>query len=540
VLRRGSPPLQAQAIAQLAELLRAAGKTIEAARFYTHLDGPLADTPCREGQTGRAVVAALPAGDPVRAWFRDAEPWPRSDPEKAVTKVSPDQATQNWNSAAVWLSGDGTRWSPQVIADLDLQTRKLIGRDAQGVRQWEVEVGTQDGVNRISFFNTAYVEAQVAGHLLVTSVGGRMVAVDQLGQSGKPLWTVDSVQADNSRSWLIAQLRLRMQLQGQLRQGPALRPRVPQTTVVTTDYVAYQEGRLLKAVEPVTGQLLWLRDDLVGSSELFGDDELLFVVPPDSDTMLVLSALDGHELGRRPTVARDQRFLTRGRCLLTLQTGAERAELKLLDPWPQQTVWSRTFSAQARMWPLDNLELGVLEPDGSFVVLDLADGRPILQAKVDAINDLDSMLVLRSDRRYVLVANHPEPKKAGPISFQTVPGQMRADGKAYAFDARTGARLWATDVTQQGLRVNHPSLSPVLTFFRRHQKQVQIDANSWRSEPPTVQVRCLDSRTGKTLHESKIENTHEQSYGLEVDPQAGSIQIQTRLEQVTFRYRKPG
>jgi hypothetical protein len=87
---------------------------------------------------------------------------------------------------------------------------------------------------------------------------------------------------------------------------------------------------------------------------------------------------------------------------------------------------------------------------------------------------------------------------------------------------------------------DQPSVAaPVLTFFRRHQKAIQGPNNSWRSDQPQVQLACLDARTGKMLHESEIKNTHEQAYGLIVDPVEGEVRVHTRLERVTFRYR-PG
>jgi hypothetical protein len=96
-----------------------------------------------------------------------------------------------------------------------------------------------------------------------------------------------------------------------------------------------------------------------------------------------------------------------------------------------------------------------------------------------------------------------------------------------------------TEVKQQWIKINHPSHSPVLTFFRRHQKAIQGPNNSWRSDQPSVQLCCLDARTGKTLHQSEIKNTHEQAYGFIVDPNEGEVRVHTRLERVTFRYR-PG
>jgi len=82
MLNHPAPEVSAAATAQLAELLRASGRPLEAARVYTRLAGPLAGTSCLDGRTGRQIVDALPADDPTRRWLSGADLWPTSDPKK--------------------------------------------------------------------------------------------------------------------------------------------------------------------------------------------------------------------------------------------------------------------------------------------------------------------------------------------------------------------------------------------------------------------------------------------------------------------------
>ncbi|MCO6458747.1 MAG: PQQ-binding-like beta-propeller repeat protein, partial [Pirellulaceae bacterium] len=197
VLQRGTATDQAAASAQLAELLRAAGKPLEAARFYQHLGGSLADTVCLDGQTGRQLLAALPADDPVRDWLDGRQPWPLAAPEKQVETIPPNKATQHWNSTPIWVTGDGSPWSPRVYAAYDAQTQKMLGYDAQGTRQWELAPPRPDIVQ--FGINTA----QGAGHLLLVQLGTRLVAIDQLNPGEQPLWSADTLQVDMSQWWLV-------------------------------------------------------------------------------------------------------------------------------------------------------------------------------------------------------------------------------------------------------------------------------------------------------------------------------------------------
>jgi outer membrane protein assembly factor BamB len=323
-------------------------------------------------------------------------------------------------------------------------------------------------------------------------------------------------------------------------QGPLVRGSLPQSLVLTSDYAAFQQQRLLTAVDPLTGQTLWLRDDQPGGADLFGDRELVLSVPAGSTTAVVLNARDGRELGTREVPDKDKRLAVFGRTFVTWERAGDKQLLQRFDPWKQAAEWSSDFAPKSQAWITGNNQVAVMEPEGRFVILSLGDGRTVLETTVDAEPDLQSICVLPAGQRYILIANRPEPKIEGPVFWnRNMPGQIQVEGKVYGLDARTGKRLWMTEVTQQWIKVNHPPQSPVLAFFRRHQRAIKGPNNSWRSDQPHVLLCCLDSRNGKILHQSEIKNSHDQSYGFAVDPAEGEVRVQSRLERVTFRYR-PG
>ena len=47
----------------------------------------------------------------------------------------------------------------------------------------------------------------------------------------------------------------------------------------TSRIVCFQRLRNLVAVDPLTGETLWVRKDLPQNVEIFGDDEYVFVLP---------------------------------------------------------------------------------------------------------------------------------------------------------------------------------------------------------------------------------------------------------------------
>ena len=66
---------------------------------------------------------------------------------------------------------------------------------------------------------------------------------------------------------------------------------------VNARYVCFQRRRNIVAVDPLTGESLWERQDIPPGSEVFGDEQYVFVLPPGSDEASVYRAIDGQLLG---------------------------------------------------------------------------------------------------------------------------------------------------------------------------------------------------------------------------------------------------
>ena len=81
---------------------------------------------------------------------------------------------------------------------------------------------------------------------------------------------------------------------------------------MTSSYVAFQHDRILTALDPVTGDTLWIRDDFAGGCDLFGDEERLVVAPTSGNQATVLNAVDGSTLGQRAVPDRNNRIGTWG------------------------------------------------------------------------------------------------------------------------------------------------------------------------------------------------------------------------------------
>src|SRR6185369_3395776 len=113
----------------------------------------------------------------------------------------------------------------------------------------------------------------------------------------------------------------------------------------TDSTLCFVRGRDVSAVDPFTGQLLWVRHGIDPGSEVFGDEEYTIVAPPDAagaaKQALVLRTDSGELVGRRSLPA--QRLTTYGRKVLAFRTRQDNnSDLVLTDPVKGDDSWSHT------------------------------------------------------------------------------------------------------------------------------------------------------------------------------------------------------
>ncbi len=376
----------------------------------------------------------------------------------------------------------------------------------------------------------------LCGHLLVAVLGNRAAAIDTFAAPGDPknpkaklLWAQDSSTTSIQPNMFPMRLPRRLQMQ---RQAKPLTTSLPAPILATAEYVCFEQDRKLLAVEPLSGQTLWAREGLDADTDLFGDEEMVFATSPDSNEAVVISGVDGRELGRRQVPALADRVTTRGRRVLTWDASAKQAELTLLDPWTRQTVWQQKFSSDAHFWPISRNALAVLDPQGNFAVVNLAGGEIVLKAKVDPVDSLDGIVVFRTAGRYVLLTNRPD-SNANPFGNSVQPGSVAVGGRAHGFDAQ-GAKLWSAEIPHQVLNVFQPSDLPVLFLFRQYMRAVPGPNGGFQAGQMEGQVLCLDTRNGKVLHEDAAQDNNNLCE-LEADP-GRRIEFSSQAQSVTLTF----
>ena len=533
VLRHGTPQQQREAAAGLAALYRNANRPEDAARCYHELSGPLADIVGRDGKRGQDLTAALAEGDSVRRVLDRTDPWPLGEPKKETKNGNANRPLGTTLGVPVLIPEANQNFHVAFVAGVPA----LMEIDPDGRVRWKLPLDEAKIHPNFMGYMNQFSEGRLAGHLLVVMLGNRVCAVDALAEKGKILWSQDSVTVATPQPGIPQMLRRRFLVQ---RQAKPLATPTASPLAVTGDYVCFEQDRKLVAVDPLTGGLLWTRDDLVGDSDLTGDDEMVLATPPDATEAIVLCGFDGHELGRRTVPPLSKRIAALGRQWLTWDANLKQAQLRLFDPWTQQVLWQHAFTDQAQFWLLDGDEIAVLEPTGAFVVLGVRDGKELLKSQADPIESLEGIVARRSPGAYLLIAISPTVEQNPFGGNNLAAGHINVGGRVYGFDGTSGKRLWATQVPNQMFNVHQARDLPILTFYRQYMKVTVQPNGGFKHEGMFSQILCLDVRTGRILHQDQA-TAFDNQYEIDADPSGRRLEIHSNSHCVKFTYeeRKP-
>ena len=542
--RSAAPQHAAAATARLALLLRDAASPDDAALVYEQLRTRFAEVPCLNEQTGRELYEALEDDHPIVRTLQDDSPWR----EGAVQKERLTNVNSTYRYYTAEFRGPRGPFFSDLSIELDQGRQTILARDGLGNVRWQVTLN--DSNQRLQYgINPSVVHVRAWGHLLLVSLGHRLVAIDSLGESrhgaASILWSIELTeslpgQAIN-RAVHARQIALPWGERRNVVSDSYGRP-VGALGPVCNSYACIQRGNDLLAIEPLTGEVLWQRGQIEPGSEVFGDEELLFVVPPTGEEALVLRAIDGELLGTRPVPAMNRRMALSGRRVLTWAVENYSIVVSLVDPWQKTeantwddtATWRRELSPGSKAALVGEELLGIVEPEGRFLVLDPATGAELINGRIEAEPQLTEIYLLASRRQVVLVTNHPWRNNQDGVFIRSVPGGFNnplIHGQVYGFDRASGKRQWQATIEKQGLLLDQPRDLPVLVFAsliyeRKAQGRPQTTTHSL--------IQCLDTRNGRMLHREKVPN-HIGIFELAGDPSAQLVEL--RLQRNTIQMR---
>ena len=540
----GNQPAAAAASAELIRRLRGAGRLLEAELAAVSAGGPPAEE-------ARGL-------QPVGLADHDAE-WPAGKIEVSTARTTRLGGLNQALLPVEW-QGPHPRFAGLALY-FDYSRVAIIACDGYGRERWPVSL-IENGQRPDFAYNPNQSHARAFGHLLLVSLGWRIIAIDALGMGPKGvprlLWiqdlTASARDAANLRRMAVPPLGMfPVQLQQQFVQFPT-----PSNLSGSLGgrQICFQRLRELVAVDPCSGETLWVRQGFPPGCELFGDDRYLFVLTPDREEATLLSAFDGELLGTRkiPRLSGTQNLPngetkttyapleasslgTFGRNVLLWWPEGDKRVLTLVDPLEGRDIWAGwKFSASAHASVAGEEAVGVMEPSGHFVLVSLPDGRIIADVKLEAEPTLQEISVFRSAGRYFLLT------RGGPGAGPTPPlqpmpnGVFRAfspihRGRLYAFNQQ-GKLLWPapTVIRNQLLLSNQPAELPLLIFGCQLYEPAPNGQGRWK---PTL--LCVDKRSGQTVYQGQF-NTPIGIFGVRCDSEKKAIDLIVQNDTVTLKF----
>ena len=512
--RPGHAALSAKAAARLGEILAEGRQYQRSAFWYQTLEEFPESTLVTPGVTVSDVLRRASEYKRLGRYFQPVKSWPYGQVQIKETgrKARSVRDTSLFVTVPVLQSDLGWPEGLQVVLS---RQRNVVGlRDSSGQIRRSLTL-RQTGL-RATTLADAY--ARISGHLLLLALDDEIVAINMVApdelQEMSIAWraTLRSSVAQrsfqrrrpatalNTDGWGLPRRQWEHNSTGR-RLGSDGRP-VGVLGTVQDNGVCYLTAQgELRCVAPSSGSPLWTRKDVSSGAELFGDNELVFAVPSGEATARVFSRIDGEDLGSRGLPPDNARLRYIGRMILVGDTGKEKDQLPslgLFDPWQGKSVWSRDFQLGSKAWMVEFDELAVMQPDGRFVILRIADGQVVMETDLAAEDKLASIFVNRDAERYMLIANRPFTSSNEETRWHAWPqGErtMRVNGRVYAFDRISKSPRWQVPavIENHSLLIDQPVGVPVLTFMRQ-----EMSKESGRSNAQ-VSVLCIDKRNGCLL-----------------------------------------
>ncbi len=534
--------VRAPSSALLARVLDQAGQHQEAARQYLAVAKQWPDTVCLDGKTGRELVESLAPDSPLQHWLVDAV-WPtgRIKVNETGETVGRSNSQRMYpialrQSRGGFLEGATLHFAHPEVA--------LVVRNPDGSER--ARVSLKGASQRLSTTNMSILHAKVNGHMVLLTLGFEIVAVDLLRAQEQPeeaiLWRHDltkamaDVAAARTTSTRVAVEHIRHPWGANTSYAvDAYKRLIGPTGSLSDDGICYIQQRELICVNALTGEKQWIRDRLEPGSDVFGDDQLVFVAGPKAEEAFVFNAIDGSLLGQRPVADFEHRLATSGRRVLSWKELGGKLLLTLDDVWSKDNLFRREFSAGSKGFLIQGEEMAVFQPTGELAILSLKTGDLSLEAKLDPEPRLTGLAVLRSATQYIVAVNRPITMTDPAVTIATSPGgdhSTMIHGKVFALDRATGERQWDKPaiIDQFSMPLDQSPEVPVLTFLR-HMTPTS------RSGPRRLQTSllCIDKRTGRTIVAKDDIRSHTYNYGLQAKVQEQTVDL--RLPGKSFQFK---
>ncbi|HET6324229.1 MAG TPA: PQQ-binding-like beta-propeller repeat protein, partial [Planctomycetaceae bacterium] len=268
-----------------------------------------------------------------------------------------------------------------------------------------------------------------------------------------------------------------------------------------TEYVCVYGRREFTVLDAQTGDVRWKCTNLPQHATVFGNEDVIYMIPADRNQSAAYRASDGKKLEVPKlgdllvsTIGITSRGLivADGRSSQILGLDPPRSVVRLVDPLTQRESWRAEYPGGTSLTLLDQLRMLAVSAAGELEIVDLQTGErrtlaetyppsQLRSGETFAVTDRARLYLFRSSPRRSYSTQFPE-------GFQR---SLNVGGRITAFNLRDGKVAWTNShVPAQNLVLDFLADSPVLIFAGR-QLVRSGEFGHW-----SFNLLVLDKRTG--------------------------------------------
>jgi outer membrane protein assembly factor BamB len=540
VRRQDDKQLAARSVEMLARLMSRKGLMEDAAYWYRILGSEFSAVAVREGKTGAEFLNDLATDKRFLPFLDEPQHW------AGAVKYKEEFGQFHQMQTTYFFEPEGEVLPffdrNRLAFNLNSNSVKLVDR-LTGEERWNQVLPRQNN-NHLQYLNWNQYNPQsqvarfpyfVQGHTAVFSLGLKVYAFDLADK--RILWEKNLF---GDEPLPITQIIPNPQGGGLNAMFPDNRTeRIGQAGPFEPGYVCLQTREGLTALDPIKGTVLWSKSDVPAATQVFGDDQNVYMIEVRNDGSVgsgkAVRAHDGVTVNL-PDFAGiyGNRLGNRGRNMLVKETDAKNnLTLRMYDVLTGKDVWKKEFTGNPILMQSEEPNMvGVVEPGnaGKVTVLDTVTQKVLLSTNIDPkLVDKARGVTLLEDRDYFYVAiNGPQNAQANPWggpwpALHNGTRGIPVSGRFYAIhrnaDKEGKHKKWWVDLEDQVLVLDQYKDLPILLFTSRSQKLMNGGVFQCTS------TTTVEKRTAKVIYDKKLQNNNIQFHTLNINQRAGTIDL---------------
>jgi tetratricopeptide (TPR) repeat protein len=549
------PEIAARAVEALARLNTRKGLLEDAAYYYRVLGQKYPKVMVSDGKTGADYLDDL-ATDKRFLPYLDV---PSGFNLGGKTRIeAKEQATPAHGAPQIYefaQEGEPLPFFTRNRLGLRLDMHQLRFADAGGEERWNLpltrtqfqQIATLNGQQQFSHLVRFGYQNQ--GHLVVLQLGHMVFGIDPLNK-GRVLWERNLSSLPVAAGTAFQSLTVDHHDQSVVLIYPdGWVQRLGQAGPLQGGVICLQKRDSLEAIDPVTGRTLWTRGDVNSRTQVFGDDQYIYVVGLDDHGSAIGSrvfrAYDGVSVRIRDFAnVYEKRVRMLGRNILASETDAKnQLHVRIYDVLAGKDLWKETFPAGSVLTKSEDPRLvGVIETTGDIHVIDLNTQKEVMKAKLDDPKHIDKAqavyLLSDHDNIYLAINGPPDPNVVpwSGVQSNLLPGTgMQAvpvNGELYCFSQATGKRRWIVNSRNQMLVTSRFEEMPLVLLTSRFMEWVGGPAV--RNQVNVSYCQAFDKKSGKWVYDNKTVPPGMYFHDLNIDNRTGKVELTGYQLKVTF------